>query len=300
MPPVPGQCRTIGPYRILRELGRGAMGIVYLADDPRLGRRLAIKTLTLSQEFAGPALDDARARFFREADAAGRLEHADIVTVHDVGEVDGLAFIAMEFLPGEDVRAFTQPGTLLPVVTVLRTLERVALALDHAHHHGVVHRDIKPANVMLDRASGSVKVTDFGIASVTDAHRTRTGMMLGTPAFMSPEQIAGRRVDGRSDLYSLGVMLHQLLTGFLPHRAESMAGLLSQIANDPAPDVRALRPELPETLANVVTLALQKRPDMRYANGLQMATDLAAIARQLSQPAHPPAPARDIDTSRGA
>ena len=276
------------------------MGVVYLADDLRLGRRLALKTMMLSEEFAGPALDDVRARFVREADAAGRLDHPDIVTIHDVGEVDGLAFIAMEFLPGEDVRANTRPGTLLPVLTVLRTLERVALALDHAHHHGVVHRDIKPANVMLDAATGSVKVTDFGIASVTDAHRTRTGMMLGTPAFMSPEQIAGRRVDGRSDLYSLGVMLHQLLTGYLPHRAESMAALLHEIANDPPPDVRALCPELPETLADVVTLALQKRPDMRYANGLQLATDLAAIARQLSGSAAEPAGSHAIDAGRGA
>jgi eukaryotic-like serine/threonine-protein kinase len=164
---------------------------------------------------------------------------------------------------------------------VLHVAARVADALAYAHSQGVVHRDIKPANVMVDPAEDSVKVTDFGIARITDSSRTRTGMVLGTPSYMSPEQMAGRRVDGRSDLYSLGVMLFQMLCGRLPHNADSMAKLMYQIANDPAPDIRTLRPSLPEALANAVALALEKRPEVRYADGRQLAEDLRTIAAAL-------------------
>ncbi|MEP7295703.1 MAG: serine/threonine-protein kinase [Burkholderiales bacterium] len=269
---------SLGRYRIERELGRGSMGTVYLGQDPQIGRAVAIKTMRLSREFDGHELVEARARFFREAEMAGRLRHPDIVTIFDAGEEAGLAYIAMEYVTGHDLLRHTLPGTLLPVPIVLDTLARVALALAYAHVQGVVHRDIKPANVMIDATTGGIKVMDFGIASITNACRTRTGMVLGTPSFMSPEQLAGRRADGRSDLYSLGVMMFQLLTGALPHASDSMAQLMYQIANDPAPDVRTLRPELPEELANVVALALEKRPEVRYADGGQMATDLRAVA----------------------
>jgi serine/threonine-protein kinase len=268
---------TLGRYRIDRQIGRGAMGAVYLGHDPKIGRQVAIKTMALVQEFDGADLAEARARFFREAETAGRLQHPDIVTIFDAGEDQDLAYIAMEFLKGHDLQRHTQVAGLLPVPQVLRIVARVADALAYAHSQGVVHRDVKPANVMIDPADGSVKVTDFGIARITDSSRTRTGMVLGTPSFMSPEQMSGRRVDGRADLYSLGVMLFQLLTGRLPHQAESMAKLMYQIANEPAPDVRELRPDLPETLANVVALALEKRPEVRYADGRQMAADLRTI-----------------------
>lgn len=269
---------TLGRYRLERELGRGSMGTVYLGHDPQIGRAVAIKTMALSREFEGHELAEARARFFREAEMAGRLRHPDIVAIFDAGEEGGLAFIAMEYVTGHDLLRHTLPGKLLPVPVVLDTMARVALALAYAHTQGVVHRDIKPANVMIDPAKGSIKVTDFGIASITNSCRTRTGMVLGTPSFMSPEQMAGRRVDGRTDLYSLGVMTFQLLTGALPHASDSMAQLMSQIANEPAPDVRTLRPELSEALANVVALALEKRPEVRYADGVQMANDLRAVA----------------------
>ena len=268
----------LGRYRIDRELGRGAMGMVYLGNDPQLGRQVAIKTMALAREFEGVELVEARARFFREAEMAGRLQHRDIVTIYDAGEDQDLAYIAMEFVKGRDLLQHTLPGRLLPVPTVLQTVARVAQALAYAHTQGVVHRDIKPANVMIDPASDIVKVTDFGIARITDASRTRTGMVLGTPSFMSPEQMAGRRVDGRSDLYSLGVMLFQLLTGALPHASESMATLMYEIANQPAPDVRSLRPGLPEALANIVALALEKRPEVRYSDGKALAADLLAVA----------------------
>lgn len=273
-----GERTMLGRYRIDRELGRGAMGMVYLGHDPQLGRQVAIKTMALAREFEGVELVEARARFFREAEMAGRLQHRDIVTIYDAGEDQELAYIAMEFVKGRDLLQHTLPGRLLPVRDVLETVARVAQALAYAHTQGVVHRDIKPANVMIDPASDTVKVTDFGIARITDASRTRTGMVLGTPSFMSPEQMAGRRVDGRSDLYSLGVMLFQLLTGGLPHASESMATLMYQIANQPAPDVRTLRPGLPEALANIVALALEKRPEVRYSDGKTLAADLLAVA----------------------
>ena len=277
--PAPSADRaTLGRYRIDRQLGRGSMGTVYLGHDPQIGRPVAIKTMALSREFEGSELTEARTRFFREAEMAGRLQHPDIVTIFDANEEQGLAFIAMEYVKGHDLLRHTLPSKLLPVPVVLRTMARVAQALAYAHTQGVVHRDVKPANVMIDFESGTVKVTDFGIARITDACRTRTGMVLGTPSFMSPEQMAGRRVDGRSDLYSLGVMLFQLLSGGLPHRSESMAQLMYQIANETAPDVRTLRPELPEALANVVALALEKRPEVRYADGNQMAADLLTVS----------------------
>ena len=272
---------TLGRYRIERELGRGSMGTVYLGHDPQIGRAVAIKTMALAREFEGSELADARARFFREAEMSGRLCHPDIVTIFDASEDQGLAFIAMELVGGHDLFRYTLPGRLLPVPVVLRTIARVAGALAHAHRQGVIHRDVKPANVMVDAVADTVKVTDFGIARVADACRTRTGLLLGTPSFMSPEQMAGRRIDGRTDLYSLGVMLYQMLTGALPHQADAMAMLMRQIVNDTAPDVRTLRPELPEALANVVALALEKRPELRYADGHQFAADLLAVLPML-------------------
>lgn len=265
----------LGRYRIERQIGRGSMGAVYAGMDPKVGRAVAIKTLALSREFEGTELTEARARFFREAETAGRLKHRDIVTIYDAGEEHGLAYIAMEYLSGTDLQTHAQPDRLLPVAVVLRCMARVATALHYAHSQGVVHRDIKPANVMVDLAADSVKVTDFGIARIAaDASRTRTGLVLGSPSFMSPEQMAGQRVDGRSDLYSLGVMLFQLLTGRLPHQAETMSRLMFQIANETAPDVRSLRPELPELVAQIVSHAMGKRPENRFSDGQELAQAL--------------------------
>ena len=286
--------QTLGRYQLERQIGRGAMGVVYLGLDPQIGRKVAIKTMALSREFEGEELAQARLRFFREAETAGRLQHPDIVAIFDAGEDQDLAYIAMQYLTGHDLQAHTAPGRLLPLATVLDIAARVALALAYAHQQGVVHRDIKPANVMIDLDADAVKVTDFGIARIADASRTRTGMVLGTPSFMSPEQMSGRRVDGRSDLYSLGVMLYQLLTGALPYQAESMARLMYQIANVPAPDIRLLRPELPEALANVVALALEKRPEMRYADGHQLAADLREVAALVAAPGAAAVPAGPV------
>ena len=280
----------LGRYVIEKKIGHGAMGAVYLGRDPQVDRAVAIKTLALRQEFEGDALEEARERFAREAQTAGRLNRPDIVTILGSGEDGELAWIAMEYLRGRDLAHYAQPSKLLPVPVALRITARVAEALAYAHRQGVIHRDIKPANVMVDLAADMVKVTDFGIARIADASRTRTGLVLGTPSFMSPEQMAGSPVDGRSDLYSVGVMLFQLLTGRLPHEAESMARLMAQIANETAPDVRNWRPELPESLADVVALALEKRPEVRYADGVQLATDLRTVELQLNVPSHPPQP----------
>ena len=272
----------LGRYQVEKELGKGAMGVVYLGKDPKIGRVVAIKTMALSQEFDGDELVDARERFFREAETAGRLQHQNIVTIFDAGEEHDLAYIAMEFLKGKDLVDYCKGGALLPVSTVLFIVERVAQALAYAHKQNVVHRDIKPANIMYELASDTVKVTDFGIARITDSSKTKTGIVLGTPSFMSPEQIAGRKVDGRSDLYSLGVMLYQMLVGVLPFRGNSMAELMYKIANEEAADVRTVRPELSAAVAQVVTLSLSKRPETRFQDGDQFAADLRLAIANLA------------------
>jgi serine/threonine-protein kinase len=222
-------------------------------------------------------LDDARERFFREAETAGRLQHQNIVTIFDAGEEHDLAYIAMEFLKGQDLVSCCKDGNLLPVPRVLSIIARVAEALAYAHKQNVVHRDIKPANIMYEPESDTVKVTDFGIARITDSSKTKTGLVLGTPSFMSPEQIAGKKVDGRSDLYSLGVMLFQMLTGVLPFRGDSMAELMYKIANEAAPDIRFIRPDLPERLTGILNTALNKQVESRYQTGDQFASDLRAL-----------------------
>ncbi len=267
----------LGRYEIEAELGRGAMGTVYAAKDPVIGRMVALKTLALSKEFEGSALVDARARFFREAESAGRLQHPQIVAIFDAGEEHGLSWIAMERLHGRDLGHATHPDTLLAVPVVLSIAARVADALDYAHRHQVVHRDIKPSNILYAPETDGVKVTDFGIARITDNSKTRTGLVLGTPSFMAPEQIMGTRVDGRCDIYALGVTLYQLLTGMLPLRADSMSALMQAIAHQVPPDMRTLRPELPDALAILVARALEKDPQARFQTGAQMARALREI-----------------------
>jgi serine/threonine-protein kinase len=272
----------LGRYQVEKELGKGAMGVVYLGRDPKIGRVVAIKTMALAQEFEGEELDDARQRFFREAETAGRLQHQNIVTIFDAGEEHDLAYIAMEFLKGRDLVDYCKDGNLLPPAKVLSIVARVAEALAYAHRQNVVHRDIKPANIMYELGTDTVKVTDFGIARITDSSKTKTGLVLGTPSFMSPEQIAGKKVDGRSDLYSLGVMLYQMLTGLLPFRGDSMAELMYKIANEEAPDLLVVRPDLPPQLAQVLARAMAKKPEQRFQDGDQLALELRAALAPLA------------------
>ena len=274
----------LGRYQVEKELGKGAMGVVYLGKDPKIGRVVAIKTMALSQEFAGEALADARERFFREAETAGRLQHQNIVTIFDAGEEHDLAYIAMEFLKGRDLVEYCKSGHLLALPAVVGIVARVAEALAYAHRQNVVHRDIKPANIMYEVESDTVKVTDFGIARITDSSKTKTGMVLGTPSYMSPEQLAGKKVDGRSDLYSLGVMLFQMLAGALPFRGDSLSELMYKIANVEAVDIRSVRPDLPAELSDIVALAMCKKPELRYQTGDQFAADLRALLARIPPP----------------
>ena len=258
---------TLGRYVVDKELGKGTMGVVYYGRDPKINRVVAIKTLALASEFEGTDLTQAKERFFREAETAGRLNHPNIVTIYDAGEDQDLAYIAMEYLEGKDLTAHTKPGQQLPVSDVTDIVCKIAEALAYAHTQDVVHRDIKPANIMYDARTGGVKVTDFGIARITASSRTRTGVILGTPSYMSPEQLSGKHVDGRSDLFSLGVMTFELLTGQLPFQGESMTTLMYQIANEPHPQIKALRSDLPPCLRAVIDRALAKNPDQRFQTG---------------------------------
>ena len=264
----------LGRYQLEREIGRGAMGVVYLGRDTAINRMVAIKAIPLAAEFSDAELVEARSRFFREAETAGRLNHPNIVTIYDVGEERGLAYIAMEYLKGRHLSDYAKSNNLLEPRKVLEIISRTADALGFAHKQQVVHRDIKPANLMYDPSTDVLKITDFGIARLSGAGSTRTGIVLGTPSFMSPEQLEGRTVTGHSDLFSLGVSLFQLLTGQLPFTADSMTGLMQQIAEAPHPPLRAFRPDLPACVESVIDQALAKNPEARYDSGAQMAAAL--------------------------
>jgi len=272
--PAAANEQRLGRYQLEREIGRGAMGIVYLGRDTAINRMVAIKAIPLASEFSDAELVEARSRFFREAETAGRLNHPNIVTIYDVGEERGLAYIAMEYLKGRHLSDYAKSDNLMEPRKVLGIIARTADALGFAHKQQVVHRDIKPANLMYDPAADILKITDFGIARLSGAGSTRTGIVLGTPSFMSPEQLEGRTVTGHSDLFSLGVSLFQLLTGQLPFAADSMTGLMQQIAEMPHPPLRAFRPDLPACVESVIDRALAKNPDARYDSGAQMAAAL--------------------------
>ena len=270
----------LGRYQVEKELGKGAMGVVYLGKDPKIGRVVAIKTMALSQEFEPDELEDVKQRFFREAETAGRLNHPNIVTIYDAGEEHDLAYIAMEFLKGKDLVPQTKAGALLPLPKTLSIVARVAEALSYAHLQNVVHRDIKPANIMYDPQTDSVKVTDFGIARITDSSKTKTGMVLGTPSYMSPEQLAGKKIDGQSDLFSLGVTFYQLSCGGLPFQGDSMTQLMYKIANEPPIDILGVNPALPECVVEIINRALAKNVVERYQSGDELAQAIRACAAQ--------------------
>ncbi|MGH8460978.1 MAG: CHASE2 domain-containing serine/threonine-protein kinase [Stenotrophobium sp.] len=271
----------LGRYQVEKELGKGAMGIVYLGKDPKIGRMVAIKTMALSQEFEANELQGVKERFFREAETAGRLNHPNIVQIFDAGEEHDLAYIAMEFIKGHDLAKYNKSNNLLPLQESLKYIADAADALDYAHSNGVIHRDIKPANMMLQTDSKTIKLMDFGIARIADSSKTKTGMVLGTPSYMSPEQLSGKRVDGRSDLFSLGVTLYQLMTGSLPFQADSMATLMFKIANEPHADAIVIRPDLPPQVSTIIDRALQKDPEKRYQRGSEMSADLRLILSNL-------------------
>ncbi len=263
----------IGRYRVEREIGRGAMGVVYLATDPMINRQVAIKAMDLS------LLDPAEARqfrerFIREAEAAGRLSHPGIVTIHDVGEDGDLVFITMDYVTGEPLNRRAEPGHLLPVATVYSLVAQAAEALQYAHAEGVIHRDIKPANLIRDPNGERLRITDFGVARIADSGQTRTGAIIGSPAYMAPEQIRGDRVDSRTDIFSLGVTLYQLLTGKLPFQGDSLAALTHQISRGRHESLRSVRADLPASASRIVNRALKKKLEDRYRHAGEMAEAL--------------------------
>ncbi|MGH8705484.1 MAG: CHASE2 domain-containing serine/threonine-protein kinase [Burkholderiales bacterium] len=266
----------LGRYQVEKELGKGAMGVVYLGKDPKIGRVVAIKTMALSQEFEAEELTEVKERFFREAETAGRLSHPNIVTIYDAGEEHDLCYIAMELLKGGDLVPFCKAGNLLPQERAISIVARAAEALGYAHKQGVVHRDVKPANLMYHPDTDTLKVTDFGIARLTDSSKTKTGMVLGTPSYMSPEQLAGKKIEGRSDLFSLSVSLYQMLSGKLPFEGESMAQLMFKIASEPPIGILTVNPDVPPGLVSFLERAMSKNPDERFQTGEEFAQALRA------------------------
>jgi tRNA A-37 threonylcarbamoyl transferase component Bud32 len=265
---------TLGRYEVIKELGKGAMGTVFLGRDPKINRQVAIKTLRFDDEdLSAEDRKALRERFFREAESAGRLNHPNIVNIYDAGEDQDINFIAMELLDGTDMKPWCAKGQLHPMRDAVDCAAKVADALDYAHQNNIVHRDIKPANLMMLK-NGTVKVTDFGIARITDQSRTATGSVLGTPSYMSPEQLAGKKVDGRSDIFSLGVCLYELLTGEKPFTGDSVATLIYQITNQPHRPPKELNGAIPDGIAAVINRALEKDPARRYQQAREMAADL--------------------------
>jgi serine/threonine protein kinase len=271
----------IGRYKILGELGRGAMGVVYKAEDPNLDRTVALKTIILEAE----GRDEYRKRFFLEAKAAGKLNHPNVVTTFDCGDHEGMAYLAMELVEGTDLRTrMTGEGvTALQAVEIAR---QVAEGLAYAHERGIVHRDIKPANIMLD-AQGRAKIMDFGLARSRLAdHKTSTGMVLGTPRYMSPEQIAGQPVDQRSDIFSLGIVLYEMLTGTRLYSGEDIHQVQHAITQmEPVPPTRVV-PGLPAMLDFVVARALKKDAAVRYQDARELVADLTTCLAELRSQEH--------------
>jgi serine/threonine-protein kinase len=264
----------LGRYSIEEQIGRGSMGIVYLGKDPRIGRTVAIKTLTLAGEDGTADAADVSRRFFREAKAAGRLSHPNIVTIYDVGEDRGVAYIAMDYLRGSNLKSRCGANRLLEFAEIMKIGARVADALDYAHQNQVVHRDIKPGNIVYEPDSGRVKVTDFGVAFLSDGNATRSAAVLGSPSYMSPEQVQGKALDGRSDIFSLGTTLFQLATGKLPFNGQPIATLMYRVATEPHPPVRSVRAEVPSCLAKIIDRTLQKSPADRYQSGAELGREL--------------------------
>ena len=280
----------LGRYEIISELGQGAMGVVYKALDPLIDRIVAIKTINL-----GLALEEKseyEGRFYQEAKAAGRLSHPNIVTIYDVGKSGDVAYIAMEFLQGRELRDILNDGQLMPVARVLDVVSQVALGLVYAHGNGIVHRDVKPSNVMVD-SDGHVKITDFGIARMESASvRTQTGMVLGSPKYMSPEQVMGKLIDQRSDIFSLGVVLFEMLTGRAPFSGDNINAIMYQTLNYTPPPPGSMNSAVPDMLNFIVAKALAKGLDDRYQSAKDFADDLQACREALSRVADPNADAQ--------
>ncbi|MGH8250987.1 MAG: serine/threonine-protein kinase [Steroidobacteraceae bacterium] len=268
-------------FRLQQQLGRGATATVFRAVDERNGNVIALKLLALADDWPDDLLDEAKLRLLREAEAAGSLAHPDIVEIREAGEHDGQVYMAMEYVEGVNLGMHATEGRLLPPRLVTEMCARVADALYFAHQRGVIHRDIKPANIVFDQKNRRVRVMDFGVARLENSRATRTGVILGSPSYMAPEQLDARPVTAQSDLFSLGVTYFQLLTGMLPFRSDSIPGLMQKISAEPHPPLRVVRPDFPAAVSAIIDRALEKDPEMRYRNGAEMAQSLRDCARDI-------------------
>ena len=264
----------IGRYDIIRELGRGAMGIVYEAVDPVIQRKVALKTIRFDRFSSGEELAELQERFQHEAQAAGGLSHPNIATIYDIGTDLEATFIAMEYIEGESLEHLITTKRKWPLESVIALVSQIGEALDYAHHKGIVHRDIKPANVLVDHA-GRPQIVDFGIARLSSSTMTRTSMALGTPSYMAPEQIAGQKVDQRADVFSLGVILYEMLTYQKPFAGSDVTTIIFKIMQQDPPLPRAIEQEIPKGLEYVIMKALAKSPEDRYQNCRDFIVDLA-------------------------
>ncbi len=274
--------REIGGCQIHRLIARGAVGALYGAIDLASGEARALKVLPIGGDSPADRAEAER-RFHVEADAAARLDHPDIVRVHRAGVQGDRGYLVMDLLAGCDLRRYTDPARRLPAAVVLELGRRIALALDHAHSRGIVHRDLKPANVMVDWAASRVTLTDLGLARLADAERTRTGLVLGSPAYMAPELLAGFDASASTDLYALGVLLFQLLCGRLPFEADAVGALLRDVAQTAAPALRSIRPEAGPGLDALVRDLLAKTPANRPPNARAVAERLTALSHDPSE-----------------
>ncbi|MGN2392112.1 serine/threonine-protein kinase [Pelomicrobium sp. G1] len=279
------ELRQLGRYELLGELGKGAMGVVYRAIDPVLQRTVAIKTIPVYLDPSEQA--EYEARFYHEAKAAGRLSHPNIVTIYDVGKSGDTTYMAMELLEGQDLKSLLAPKKPLPIPQALDIAAQVADGLAYAHEHEVVHRDVKPANLMITR-SGLVKIMDFGIARMRASEiRTQTGVLLGSPSYLSPEQVLGKRADHRSDIFSLGIVLYEMLTGERPFTGAEITAIMYQIVHLSPRAPSVLNPEVPEILNFVVAKALAKSPEDRYQDAREFATDLRECRKHVESQVQP-------------
>src|SRR4051794_12728712 len=293
------EASKLGRYAIQSELGRGAMGVGYKATDTALERTVAVKTVNMALERDGA--EKYEARFYQEARAAGSLNHPNIVTVYDVGKEGNVAYMAMEFIEGQELRSLLAEGRALPVSQAVSIAAQVAEGLAYAHQHGVVHRDIKPANIMV-LSDGPVKITDFGIARMraSNDELTQSGMMLGSPKYMSPEQVIGKRADHRSDIFSLGVIVYETLTGSAPFSGENVTALMYQIVNFAPPAPSAVNPAVPELLNFIVAKMLAKPLEERYQTAQELANDLRNCERQITAPTAITQPLRPLGLATGS
>jgi serine/threonine-protein kinase len=285
---------TLGRYEVLGEIARGAMGVVYKARDPLIDRVVAIKTIALGLSDA--ETEAFERRFFREAKSAGRLNHPNVVTIYDVGKSGDVAYIAMEFLDGRSLREILDSGVVLSTDTIVDIVAQVAEGLAFAHEQQVIHRDVKPANIMV-LTNGTVKITDFGIALLPTGTRTLAGNVFGSPRYTSPEQVIGRPVDGRSDIFSLGAVLYEMLTGRPPFAGDDLNSILTQVLSDPTPAPSSHNPKIPRAFDHIVGKAVAKDPQDRYQSAYSMAMDLRNHANlEFTTPAPAPLPALEHPT----